>query len=280
MGRRSIRGLFLALLLAFAVQGQPAVAQVLPAHYGQGDLPPLDNPAKTILLLFSHGSGQEFVNDPCEMQKYNAAYGVPAVVHDLYGQMIGNLKIIVDGYCTPTRRGYYDMNSHSGDPKVMLRSIDIEARAKSFAAAGVPVRQIFLVGHSAGGWASLMAKVRNPGIANSVIAFSPAFAGQRSSRKPGWQWLQDKYVEDIRKAPRLDALVFAIENDAFETPQTLKFLSAIPGVTEVVLSDNKISGVACDSSTSSHALVRNPCFRHTQFDRLKTFIEQRLAAVP
>jgi pimeloyl-ACP methyl ester carboxylesterase len=277
MRHRSMRIVFAALLLICAALAQPAVAQVLPSHYGEGELPPLDNPDKTIILLFSHGSGQEFINDPCEMQKYNAAYGVPAIVHDLYGQTIGNLKIIVDGYCTPTRRGYYDMNSYTGDPKVLLRSKDIQARAKSFAAAGVPVRQIFLVGHSAGGWASLMAKVRNPGIANAVIAFSPAFAGQHKTRKPGWQWLQDKYVDEIRKAPRLDALVFAIENDAFETPQTLKFLSVIPGVTEIVLSDNKIDGVACDSSTSSHALVRNPCFRQTQHDRLKAFIVQRLA---
>ncbi|MCW0233093.1 MAG: alpha/beta hydrolase [Ferrovibrio sp.] len=253
-----------------------AAAQVLPAHYGQSELPPLDNPGKTILLLFSHGSGQEFVNDPCEMQKYNAAYGVPAIVHDLYGQAVGDLKIVVDGYCTPTRRGYYNMNDHSGDPKVMLRANDIEARARSFIAAGVPAKQIFLVGHSAGGWASLMLKARNPELANSVIAFAPAFAGQRKGRKPGWEWLHEKYAGEIQKATRLDAMVFAIENDAFETPEHLKFLSAIPGVTQVVVPDNKIEQVACDSSTSSHALVRNPCFRHTQFDRLKQYIEQRL----
>lgn len=276
---RSIRIVLASLYLVCCVSSW-AMAQVVPAHYGQNDLPPLDQPAKTVILLFNHGSTQEFVNDPCEMQKYNATYGVPAVVHDLYGQTVGDLKIVVDGYCTPTRRGYYDMNTQSGDAKVYLRSRDIETRVRSFISAGVPVKQIFLVGHSAGGWASLMLKARNPEIANSVIAFAPAFAGQRGSRKPGWQALQEKYVAELQTAPRLDALVFAFENDAFETPETLKFLNSIPGVSVVALSDNKIDQVACDSTTSSHALVRNPCFRHTQFSRLKNYIEQRLQQAP
>jgi pimeloyl-ACP methyl ester carboxylesterase len=276
--RRRLLLLVSVVVCVFFGLATPALSQALPSHYGQDALPPLSDPARTLVLIFNHGSVQEFVSDSCEMNKYNAPYGVPAVVHDLYGQEIGGLKVLVDGYCTPTRRGYYDMNTRSGDPKVMLRSIDIEARAKSFIAAGVPVRQIFLVGHSAGGWAALMAKQRNPQIANSVIAFAPAFAGQRGNRKPGWQWLHEQYVAQMQTAPRLDALVFAIQNDAFETPETLQFLDSIPGVTRVVLSDMKIGQVACDSKTSSHALVRNVCFTQTQGSVMKTYIETRLAA--
>lgn len=280
MQRWSVRIVLAILCLISGAMTPWAAAQVLPAHYGQSELPPLDNPGKTILLLFSHGSEPEFFNDPCEMQKYNAAYGVPAIVHNLYGQTIGDMKIVVDGYCTPTRRGYYDRNTQSGDAKVLLRSRDIEVRAKNFIAAGVPAKQIFLVGHSAGGWASLMLKARTPELANSVIAFAPAFAGRRGSRYPGWQALHEKYVGELQKVTRLDAMVFAIENDAFEAPEHLKFLSAIPGVTQVVLSDFKIEQVFCDKSTSSHALVRNPCFRHTQLSRLKKYIKQRVQETP
>lgn len=272
-----MRGSSLILGLALLLQAAWALAQPLPEHYGKADLPPLSDPANTVVILFSHGSGQEFINDPCEMQKYNAAFGVPAIVHALYGSEIAGRKVVVDGYCTPTRRGYYNAGSQSGDPKVLLRSRDIEARAQSLIAAGVPGRQIFLVGHSAGGWASLMAKARNPAIANSVIAFAPAFAGQRATRQPGWQWLHDHYAAQLRKAERLDAMVFAIENDAFETPDTLSFLDAIPGIERFSLSDTKLGAVMCDSQTSSHALVRNVCFTQTQGPLLKSYIEKRLA---
>ena len=85
---------------------------------------------------------------------------------------------------------------------------------------------IILVGHSAGAWASLNLQSRFPKKIDGVIAFNPAFTGTKKNRGQNKEWdiIRSHQINIISKSSELNALVFAHEKDALETPETLSFL--------------------------------------------------------
>ena len=88
-------------------------------------------------------------------------------------------------------------------------------------------KNLFLAGHSNGAWTALMMMKDVNTRFNGVIAFAPAFAGKRSeiSFAPWWRnTTRPRQIKEMLTAPRMDALVFAYENDAFNRPQELQFL--------------------------------------------------------
>ncbi len=92
--------------------------------------------------------------------------------------------------------------------------------------AGIKPENIFLAGHSAGGWTSLMAAQHFPGQFAGSIAFAPAFAGKTANRSHWWQLARQLQTKKMLSAPDMNALVFAYYNDPFEDPASLSFLTA------------------------------------------------------
>jgi predicted esterase len=269
--------LAVASILSFLVAHQSQAQQVV-SHYNSQNLPALKDPANTIVLIHNHGSIADRQADACDMSKLNvASSGIPHLFHELHGRTIAGKTISVEGFCS-TQRGDYDADTKTGELKVVKRARAIAARAKAYAELGVPAKQIFLAGQSAGAWASLMVKAQTPEAVNSVIAFSAAFAGRWKARNATWQAIRDDRVRELQKAGRLDALVYSIQNDEYELPEHHAFLDGIPGIERIVLSDQKVENVACDSKTSSHALLFNTCVYSTQVKRIEAYIEKRLAA--
>lgn len=267
--------LALALLVTGCAAGR---SQFVPGEPSKDDAIRLAAPAETVVLIYNHGSEQEFIPDPCEPAAGNASeWSVPSVLSDLSGSRIAGKVIAVYGYCTPSRVGEYRHAERSGEPKVVKRARDIGLLADRFAALGVPRHQIFLAGHSAGAWASLLAARERPRSVNAVIAFGPAFAGRRATRPPGWEWLRGTQILYLSAATRIDALVFAFEGDPYEPPEDLGFLRAVPGVELAVLSGARIDGVPC-GERSPHLTERKPCFHATQGARIRDYIERRLEA--
>ncbi len=268
--------LALALLLAGCAAGQ---SQFVPGEPSKDDAIRLAVPAETVVVIYNQGSEQEFIPDPCEPAGGDSSeWSVPSVLSNLSGTRVAGKVIAVYGYCTPSRVGEYRHAERSGEPKVLKRAREIAVLADRFAALGVPRLQIFLAGHSAGVWASLLAARERPGSFNAVIGFGPAFAGRRATRPPGWEWLRGTQVLHLSAATRIDALVFAFEGDPYEPPEDLAFLRRIPGVEFVVLSGIQIDGVSC-GGRSPHLTERKPCFQVTQGARIRDYIERRLQAV-
>ena len=267
------------LLLALALLGAGCAAgrsQFVPGEPSKEDAVRLAAPAETVVLIYNHGSGQEFIPDPCEPAGGDASeWAVPSVLSNLSGTRVAGKVIAVYGYCTPSRVGEYRHAERSGEPKVVKRAREIAMLADRFAALGVPRRQIFLAGHSAGAWASLLVARQGPGRFNALIAFGPAFAGRRETRPPGWEWLRGTQVLNLSAATRIDALIFAFEGDPYEPPEDVAFLRQIPGVELVVLSGTRIDGVSC-GGRSPHLTDRKPCFHTTQGSRIRDYIERRL----
>lgn len=103
---------------------------------------------------------------------------------------------------------------------------------------GVATKNIFLTGHSAGGWSALMAAAElgseNIG---GVIAYAPAFAGTRLQQQQSGQMqaIRASQQKTMISQKTIHALVFAYEDDAFEIPDTLKFLKeAFPSTVNLV----------------------------------------------
>ncbi len=236
----------------------------------------IDDPERAIVIIHSHGSLPTREIDPCEMDRVNAPYGVPFVINDLEGAAIAGRRVVVDGFCTPTRIGPMDPNTGLRTPKVIPRMREIAARAAAYVAAGVPPGQIFLSGHSAGGWASLLVERERPELIAGVIAFAPAAFGVAATRPPLVEAVRRRRFAELAGAPALRALVFGFAGDSFESTDELQAFGRVPGVDFVALPADAIDGRRC--SFAAHQRLRDPCFAETQAERIRAFIADRLAA--
>ncbi len=245
-----------------------------PPQGGQENAIVFPNPERHILLIFNHGSEQELRRDHC----FPNSWTTPDVVKELGGRTVNGLKVVVYAYCTPAKLGAYNHVFRIGEPKVVKRAENVEQLVRRFQREGVPAHQIFLVGHSAGGWASLLVARRANVEFNAVIAFAPAFAGKKHSRPLGWQALREKQVDYLLEARRLPALVFAFDEDVFNAPEDLAFLDNVPGVQLISLNNAEISGIPC-SCSNAHRTAFKACFSKTQQDVIVDFIKARLEGV-
>lgn len=264
-GRGACAALVVAVLAACTSPGSMVAP---PGYLPARQSPPRLDPGG-ILLLYSHGSRQEFLRDPC----YPGSVTTPRWLRDFADTRIAGLPVSVYALCTPTRVGDYHHEARSGRPKVEQRARDLERAVQDFARRGFAPGRIFLLGHSAGGWASLWAARDGVPAVAGVIAFAPAFAGPRSSRPDGWQWLRDHHAEVLQRSAYLPALVFAYRGDPFEDPATLAFLRAIPGVELVVLA---VAG--CDDRDPHRAVFSRCVMDARARTRMRAFIEHRLSA--
>ena len=231
------------------------------------------HPEKRALLIYNHGSRAGYLPDACAPNGRTT----PNVVKALSGRSVGGLDIVVYGLCTNGPPDPVGQPIPVEDIKLMRRVQKIEEVVRTFLGAGVPAKHIFLVGHSAGGWASLLVARRQQVPINAVIAFAPAFAGRKAHRSEDWQAVHEQHVAFLSAADQLHALVFAFDNDTYNTPEDLVFLRAIPGVHFLRLSEQAIAGVQCQSP-NGHLTVFRDCFMQTQQEIILPYIEARLTA--
>lgn len=237
----------------------------------QGEPLRISNPANTVLVIFNHGSTGEGRPDSCS-QKYP-----PLVVSALHGRRIDGKPIQVYSYCTPSKTGEYSGSDRSGEPKILKRTRDIENLVRHAAVMGVPPKQIFLIGQSAGGWASLLVARRGAVKIGGLVAFAPAFAGKWRGRPAGWWLLHNRLAAEIGEAARIDGLVYSFRGGAWSPPKELRFLKQVPGIDLVALGPDSIDAIPCYASRP-HFLAYEPCFRDTQLNRILEFMASRLRA--
>ena len=86
---------------------------------------------------------------------------------------------------------------------------------------------IILVGHSAGGWASITLKSQFPKKIYAVIAINPAFSGKFNNRKnwPFWAIIREYGVNQIDIPNLKDIMVYVYDKDEWETSESLSFLN-------------------------------------------------------
>lgn len=232
----------------------------------------IDNPEDKILLIYNHGSTSEEKADPCLPNNHFFPGAMPSIISDLVGKQISGKSLVVYALCTSIQ-GLIKTRDTSENLKIRYRINEIKTVIQQFTNLGVLPKNIFLVGHSAGGWASLMIEAKSPGLVNSVIAFSPAFSGVKSKRNEQWQQFRNDQQEELKVATKIDALVYAFRRDAYNSLADLSFFSEIPGVEYYPLS---ASG-ELRKCYRGHRAVFKRCFLATQSVTVVNFIAKKTA---
>ncbi|WP_119169323.1 serine aminopeptidase domain-containing protein [Algihabitans albus] len=259
--------------LARVPGGSGAWLAPTPALTGDNPLA-LADPQGTAVLIFLPGSSTEGRPDIC--RPLDSRLGTtPQAFQRLAGRTLAGKTLAVFGFCSETKLGSFRKDRYAGEPKVIGRKNDLRTLVEALRAAGLPAEQLFLAGHSAGGWAALLLQRDRPFEINAVLAFAPAFTGPRATRTESWSRLRREMITRLSEAERLQALVVAVQGDPYNRPQDLAFLAQIPGVRLIGLSSDELEGRPCEAG-SPHQLIYRDCFSDTQVDRIAAYLEQSL----
>ena len=147
--------------------------------------------------------------------------------------------------------------------------------------------KIILSGYSAGGWSSLILQSRYPEKIIGTIAFNPAFAGPKKEwqkKYPEWGAFREDSINKFNKADRINAVVFAHQDDIFEDPQTLSFFQNFKDLELIDYSELKpttctwADGDKKMTSDKGHNIPQSKCFTKYVEDKnyLTSFLENIL----
>ncbi len=218
----------------------------------------VSNPHDITVVVYTHGTRNPRQRENCA----GWSNQVPPSLLELHGG-----EVLIYYHCSGATDSPYSMSSAGN--WIYERIEELSAVVDELHDAGIPSENIFLAGHSAGGWSALMSAREFGSHFNGVIAFGPAFAGRRSEdeRYPHWrQEIRPRQIEQMLEAEGIRALVFAYEDDAFNRPQDLTFLTdAYPTSVQLV-------GYTCGSGHVTH--IRD-CRQEQTTEAILEFIGRR-----
>jgi predicted alpha/beta hydrolase family esterase len=219
------------------------------------------NPKESIVVLWTPGSNHNELAQPC----YYAA-GAPDLIYDLQDVIIDGKQVIVHGFCSRAVG-----NLGTGRSMSEARAPELEDFVRKYIEQGVPAKQIFVSGHSMGGWAAVLVGARKKVEIGGFIAFAPANGIWTSDRRTSGHWAavarQKTAVEDL---DRLDGLLFLFESDPYNSPKDLAFMKEIPGI--------DFRAIPACGRESPHRLYDYYCFKLNHRDDVRKYIEKRVTS--
>lgn len=182
----------------------------------RGAVPPIriTEAARKTILIYSHGTTRPQRREDCSTWYNRAPKTLRALEDDGDTHIYYLCSRAIDGG---------DAGSY-----IFKRADEIEGTLDGLIDAGVQPRNIFLTGHSAGGWSSLMLMREVGDKFNAAIVFAPACCGPRHeiSIYPIWRRkIRPRHVERMVAVREFAALVFAYSDDHFNRPRELRFLT-------------------------------------------------------
>jgi pimeloyl-ACP methyl ester carboxylesterase len=220
-------------------------------------LPVIELPTDATVIIYLHGTTNPANREDCLFRNNRVPESVQAAeqlpdtfVFFLCSQAVdGNLE------------GSY----------INKRGVEIRLVLSKLAEAGIDPAHIFLVGHSAGAWAALMLVANYSNQFNAVIGFAPECCGRRDleASHPRWRTkIRSQQIEQMLAAERIDALLFAYEDDIYNRPAELGFLPvAYPESVRLV-------GYDCAGGHNTHI---DDCRVDETAAMIRRYIEQRKA---
>ena len=221
----------------------------------KGDTPEinLNNGNDLTIIIYSHGTDRPQKKENCT-KSYNQ---IP--------KSLTILKKVDDTY-------FYYLCSKATDGRqvgsyIYKRKNEINEILDQLISAGVKPKNIFLTGHSAGGWASLMMMDQVEKKFKSAIVFAPTFSGPRSEINQYPKWRKEarpRQIKQMTQAKAIKALIFAYEDDKFNRPKELNFLlEKYPNSVELV-------GYKCGKG---HYTAQYDCKLSETKKKIKAFFE-------
>jgi dienelactone hydrolase len=224
------------------------------------------DPAHTIAVLYTAGSESN------KVARCRDAAGVPAVLRDLAGGMIGDRRVVVVGYC-PGAIGDLDANLSMAEARVP----EIEALGRQLLKNGVPPRQLFVAGHSMGGWAAVLVGMRHVLPIGGVVAFAPGNGQYRRPLREPQHWrARSREIEAIETSPDFAALIYGFTGDDSAEPEDLQRLARLESVTYLEWA----ARAGCPAVNPHLAVLLQPCFAPSEAHRVLEFLRKHVGSGP
>lgn len=161
--------------------------------------------------------------------------------------------------------------------KEYKRREEILRTIRSFRDQGFTANRIFLMGHSCGGWQSMMLASQYPALIAGVIAIDPGCYGTAKwqAMRPNYSRLRQMEINMMRQASNWHGLVFTNSDSPCCNPATLDWLASMQNVTRIVtpakvngqfIVDGRVCHIAGINGqkirpvSNGHQLNYSPCF--------------------
>ena len=267
----------------------------------------VDNPKEKIILIYNHGSKEnDKPSKNCQWKNNVRNFA------SLSGKKINKKEILVYNFCTDNPGGddwkvFWKGKDvkYNGIPKLEKRVTANYELVEKFINIGVPKNQIFITGHSCGGWLTMMFLAKYPNKVAGGISTHHACYGQLSrqykvkkvgveealkkfeKKKPVAAYFRKTQIDAINKAKNLPVLIFTHPKDPFDGLLS-DWVENIPGTERIVISeDYKINNKSCkrigensgqrweEPLKNGHWMAFGDCFRYYDSTILK-FIESKI----
>ena len=228
----------------------------------------INDPKNKIILIYNHG--QDDHDDPSKNCIWkNGIRNFSSLV----GEKINGKEIMLYLLCTNRLAGddYKRLwkKKKFKPPYKGITKLDKRVKANlelidQFLEMGVPKNQIILLGHSCGGWMTLMLLAKYPDEVGGGITLMHACYGEiskkdkvaklgvekalekfRKRKGSGPADLRQKQINEIKQSKNLPVLVFTHPKDPYDGLLS-DWVEEIPGVQRIIISqDKKINGKKC-----------------------------------
>jgi hypothetical protein len=227
-----------------------------------------------VLLMYLHGSEAE---NELDVWLPRAVEGTtPPIVKALSGATVKSKTVRVYAHVTNVMPlGHVEEHGILFTPermKLRRRCSEVSEALADFVNAGYPREQIFLAGHSLGGWVALRLLAMQPNLCGGAIAFAPATAGPRADRNSWWTQRRTEAIAELTAVASIPALVYAVKGDEWEEPPYLDFLKPLVDYREVTPGKGRLTP---KTPYYFHCGIFNSAFASKQTE-IVNFLEQRL----
>jgi len=210
------------------------------------------NPNNTIVALFNHGTRNYKKVQTCKPTRNGY------ILDDIQNTEISNKEVVVFHLCS------YSTGNYAGrlTPK---RAEEIELSVEYFLKLGILPQNIFIFGHSRGGWSTLYfaAKNKKHKLGGHII-FAPAICGPRPLSCIN---VINKHIS-LFKSSQIDGILFSHKKDRFFRPEEHKFAKEVQGLK---LRTNFCEGL---STKKAHFFYSKNC-SYELLEEVKEFISKR-----
>lgn len=267
----------------------------------------VDNPKDKVLIIYNHGSKEnDKPSKDCQWKNNVRNYA------SLSGKKINNKEILVYSFCTDNLGGdnwkIFWKNkdkTYEGTSKLEKRVRANYELVETFINLGVPNNQIFITGHSCGGWLTMMFLSKYPNKVAGGISTHHACYGKLSTKykikkvgveeglkkfakkKPVASYFRKNQINDIAEVKNLPVLIFTHPKDPFDGLLS-DWVEDIPGTERIIISEDfKINNQNCkriginkgerwsEPLSNGHHMAFGDCFQYYNTKILK-FIESKI----
>ena len=267
----------------------------------------VDNPNDKIIIIYNHGSDEnDKPSKNCQWKNNVRNFAA------LSGKKIKNKEILVYSFCSDDLGGdnwkiFWKKKDvkYQGTPKLEKRVEANHELIEKFINLGVPNNQIFISGHSCGGWLTMMFMAKYPNKIAGGISTHHACYGKLSTKykvkkvgeeealkkfekkKPVASYFRTSQIKAISEAKNLPVLIFTHPKDPFDGLLS-DWVEDIPGTERIVISEDfKINNKSCkriginngerwtEPLTNGHWMSFGDCFQYYN-SKILEFVQSKI----